>query len=177
MRSKNNIAGERAGSRLEIIGTVVVAAVLLAGLGLSSARAADQMIVAVVDQARLVKIPAGTQTLIIGNPTIADVTLLRQANLMVLTPKAFGETNFIALDGEGNPVAESMIEVVNGSNTLVLQRGMERQSYSCAPKCQPVERLGDDEKYLNSVAVVTQAHDQRIAAAQAPIGPGTASAH
>ena len=177
MRNRNHLAGKKAGRRSAAIGAVVGAGLSLAGPGLSPARAADQPIVAIVDQARLVKIPAGTQTLIIGNPTIADVTLLRQANLMVLTPKAFGETNFIALDGDGNPVAESMIEVVNGSNALVVQRGMERQSYSCAPKCQPVERLGDDEKYLSAVAGAAQAHDQRIVAAQAPTGPGIAAPH
>ena len=138
----------------------------------SPAKAADHPIVAIVDQARLIKLPAGTQTLIIGNPTIADVTLLRQANMMVLTPKSFGETNFIALDAEGNPVAESMIQVVNGTNALVVQRGMERQSYSCAPKCQPVERLGDDDKYIGTVAGTAAAHSQRIAGAQIPTGPG-----
>ena len=69
----------------------------------ASARADDAPIVGVVDQARLVKIPDGTETLIIGNSTIADVTLLKQKNLMVLTPKAFGETNFIALDRERQP--------------------------------------------------------------------------
>ena len=69
--------------------------------------AADGRIVAVIDQAKLIKIPAGTQTLVIGNPTVADVTLMKQNGLMILSPKAFGETNFIALDAAGNPVAES----------------------------------------------------------------------
>ena len=146
-------------------------------MGSAAAYAEDQPIVAIVDQARLVKIPAGTQTLIIGNPTIADVTLLKQNNLMILTPKAFGETNFIALDAVGNPVAESMIKVINGENALVVQRGMDRQSYSCAPKCQPVERLGDDDKYLTAVASSDTAHSSRIAGTQAPTGPGVMSAH
>lgn len=135
----------------------------------------DQKIVAVIDQAKLVKIPPGTDTLVIGNPTIADVTLLKQNNLMILTPKSFGETNFIALDSKGNPVAESMIEVVNGTNSLVVQRGMDRMSYSCSPRCQPTERLGDDEKYSNSVASQIQAHNARLAGATPPTGPGLLS--
>lgn len=154
------------------------AVVSLAGVLLGTpAFADDQPIVGTIDQAKLVKIPVGTQTLIIGNPTVADVTLLKQNNLMVLTPKAFGQTNFIALDAQGNPLAESMIEVVNGSNALVVQRGMERQSYSCAPKCQPVERLGDDEKYLSMVAGQAQAHTSRLTGAPAPTQPGLMSAH
>jgi Flp pilus assembly secretin CpaC len=143
----------------------------------ASARAEDAAIVGVVDQARLVKIPAGTDTLIIGNSTIADVTLLKQKGLMVLTPKAFGETNFIALDAAGNPLAASMIQVVNSTDALVVQRGMDRQSYSCAPKCQPVERLGDDDKYLSAVAAAAQAHNQRLAGATAPTQPGLMSPH
>ena len=142
---------------------------LFAGL---PARASNAVIMATVDQARLVKIPTGTETLIIGNPTIADVTLLKQNNLMILTPKAFGETNFIALDKNGSPVAESMIEVVNGSNAVVVQRGMLRQSYSCAPRCQPTERLGDDDKYLSEVASQALAHSSRLAGSVPPAGPG-----
>ena len=151
---------------------------MIVGLGLQgAARADERTITAVVDQARLVKIPAGAQTLIIGNPTIADVTLLKQNSMMVLTPKAYGETNFIALDAAGNPVAESMIRVVNGSDALIVQRGMERQSYSCAPSCQPVERLGDDEKYLGAVAAADNAHATRIAGTAAPTGPGLMTQH
>ena len=147
-----------------------LACALLAGAPVS-ARADDQPIVGIVDQARLVKIPAGTTTLIIGNPLIADVTLLKPNNLMVLTPKSFGETNFIALDANGNPLAESMIQVVNGTEALVVQRGMARQSYSCAPRCQPVERLGDDEGYLSTVASQAQAHNARLANSVAPTQP------
>ena len=134
------------------------------------ARAADDVIVATIDQAKLVKIPDGATTLIIGNPVIADVTQL-MPNLMVLTPKAFGETNFIALDKEGRTVAGSMIQVVGGSGAIVVQRGMERQSYSCAPRCQPTERLGDDNKYMTGVASQAEAHFRRISGSTPPAAP------
>ena len=138
--------------------------------------AGEGRIVAVIDQAKLIKIPAGTQTLVIGNPTVADVTLMKQNGLMILSPKAFGETNFIALDAAGNPVAESTIEVVAGSSSLIVQRGMDRQSYSCAPKCQPTERLGDDDKYLSATASQDQAHTARLLASATPTG-AVASPH
>ena len=94
---------------------VLTAGMLLAAVaGCSPSWAAGPVIVATVDHARLVKIPVGTETLIIGNPTIADITMLKQNNLMILTPKSFGETNFIALDKDGAPLAESVIQVVNG---------------------------------------------------------------
>jgi Flp pilus assembly secretin CpaC len=139
---------------------------------LSPSRADDTTIVATVDQAKLVKIPPGTETLIIGNPTIADVTLLKRNNVMILVPKSYGETNFIALDSNGAPVAESVIRVIDNDSSLVVQRGFERQSYSCAPRCQPVERLGDDAKYLSDVAAQDVAHHQRLATSTPPVGVG-----
>ena len=139
-------------------------------------RADDAKIVAVIDQAKLVKIPAGTQTLVIGNPTVADVTLIKQNNLMILSPKAFGETNFIALDAQGNPVAESMIEVIGSSASLIVQRGAERQSFSCTPLCQPTERLGDDDKYLSAVASQDQAHVARLTGSATPAPTTTTAA-
>ena len=160
------------------IGIAVAAAglacALLSGMP-ADAHAEDQPIVGVIDQARLVKIPDGTDTLIIGNSTIADVTLLKQKHLMVLTPKAFGETNFIALDPDGNPLAESTIRVINSTDALIVQSGMQRQSYSCAPKCQPTERLGDDDAYLGRVTGQDAAHVARLAGASAPTQAGLAA--
>ncbi len=90
---------ERVGSLFRLVaGAIAIGAGILVA---PVAQADDVKIVAIIDQARLVKIPAGTQTLVIGNPTIADITLLRRNNVMILTPKAFGETNFIALDADG----------------------------------------------------------------------------
>jgi Flp pilus assembly secretin CpaC len=127
---------------------------------LASARAEDTLTVT-VDQARIVKVPAGTRTLVIGNPMIADVTLLKNGESMVVTGKGFGETNFIALDSNGTPVAQSEIRVVSSPAGLVVQRGLEQESYSCAPRCQPVARLGDDPSFFTKVSGQVQAHAQQ----------------
>jgi Flp pilus assembly secretin CpaC len=136
----------------------LVRAALVLGLafGFAPLASADDTIVVTADQARIVKIPAGAQTLVIGNPFIADVTL--QNGVMIVTGKGFGETNFIAIDAAGNPVAESTIRVIGASNALVVQRGLEQQSYTCAPRCQPTVKLGDDPKYMSEVAGEFQSH-------------------
>ena len=154
------------------------AAVVLAACLMCPALAAvadEAAIVATVDKAKLVKIPENTETLVIGNPTIADVTLLKKNNLMILTPRSYGETNFIALDSKGNPVAESTIQVVNETSAVIVQRGMSRESYSCAPRCQPTERLGDDKDYIKNVADTVQAHTSRLATSAAPVNSSLAA--
>jgi hypothetical protein len=113
---------------------------------------AEDTIAVTLDRARIVKLPDRTQTLVIGNPIIADVTPLKSNGLMVITGKSYGTTNLIALDASGNPVAESIVRVNPGDNALIVQRGMSRESYSCSPRCEPTINLGDEGKYLGDVA-------------------------
>ncbi|WP_204349909.1 pilus assembly protein N-terminal domain-containing protein, partial [Serratia marcescens] len=63
-----------------------------------------------VDNAKIVRLPERTQTVVVGNPIIADVTLQKNG-VLVLTGKSFGTTNLIALDGTGTMLAESTIRV------------------------------------------------------------------
>ena len=63
-----------------------------------------------IDHARVVKLPERTQTVIVGNPIIADVTVQRNG-IMVVTGKSYGVTNLIALDGAGALLSESLISV------------------------------------------------------------------
>lgn len=125
------------------------------GLGnpAGTASAAGQEAVAVtVDHAKVIKLPERTQTVIVGNPIIADVTLQRNA-ILVVTGKSYGVTNLIALDNAGTMLAESLIRVQAASESLVtVQRGLDRESYSCTPSCQPSISLGDSSKYFGEVS-------------------------
>ncbi len=128
-------------------------------------RAMEETLVVTIDQARVVKVPPGTETLIVGNAAIADLTLLKQGGAIV-TGKGFGETNFIALDGAGSPLAQSLIRVVGGRNALLVQRGLDRQSYSCAPQCLPTAKLGDDAKYFGDVSGQVKEHNAQATGVQ-----------
>ena len=103
----------------------------------------------VVDRAKVIRLPERTQTVVIGNPAIADVAIQR-GGLVVVTGKSYGTTNLIALDSTGAMLAESNVSVAAPSdNILVVQRGFERQSYSCTPLCQPSVVLGDSNTYFS----------------------------
>jgi hypothetical protein len=91
-------------------------------------------------------LPQGTATLIVGNPMIADVTMLKNNNTMVITGKGFGQTNLIAIDGAGSLIEEEQIQVLPAKTVLVLQNGSSRISYACNPTCMPTVQLGDDDK-------------------------------
>jgi Flp pilus assembly secretin CpaC len=86
--------------------------------------AMEETLVVTIDQARVVKVPPGTETLIVGNAAIADLTLLKQGAGMIVTGKGFGETNFIALDAAGKSLEQKLIHVIGGGNALLVQRGM-----------------------------------------------------
>jgi len=113
-----------------------------------AAHAENERIEVTLDQAKIVRLPPNAQTLIIGNPVVADVTVLKSRNSMVLTGKGFGVTNLIALDAQGNPVAESTIEVRQAKDkVLVVQRGFKRETYSCVSECMPVVMPADDQGF------------------------------
>ncbi len=113
-----------------------------------------------VDHAKVVRLPERTQTVIVGNPIIADVTVQRNG-ILVVTGKSFGSTNMIALDGSGALLAESMISVQAARDSVVtVQRGLNRESYSCTPTCQPSLQLGDNPGYFDGVgAQATQRNE------------------
>jgi hypothetical protein len=128
-----------------------------------SADARERPIIVDIDYARVVKIPSGAQTLVIGNPLVADVTMLKSNQLMVITGKSFGTTNLIVLDSAGQQVGESMITVVPANDKLVVMRGPHRESYSCNPDCMPTVDLGDDHAYMGEVIAAVKLHDGSLA--------------
>ena len=91
------------------------------------------MIAVTLDQAKIARLPQGTATLIVGNPMIADVTMLKNNNTMVITGKGFGQTNLIAIDAAGSLIEEEQIQVLPSKTVLVLQSGSSRMSYACNP--------------------------------------------
>jgi hypothetical protein len=110
-----------------------------------------ESVVVMVDHAKVVRLPAKAQTVIIGNPAIADVAVQKNG-VMIVTGKSYGVTNLIALDASGTLLAESLVRVGADSNSLLtVQRGLERESYSCTPVCQPAAALGDAPKFFGEV--------------------------
>jgi hypothetical protein len=104
----------------------------------------------IIDQARLIKLPARVATIVVGNPLIADVTL-QPGGIMVVTGKGYGATNFIAMDRAGDVLVDRLIQVEGPADPIItVYRGIERESLSCMPICQPRITLGDADRYFKS---------------------------
>jgi hypothetical protein len=105
-----------------------------------------------IDHAKIVRLPERTQTVIVGNPMIADITVQRNG-IVVVTGKSYGITNLIALDGAGSMLAESLVSVQAATESIVVvQRGLDRESYSCTPRCQPSVLLGDASGHFGATS-------------------------
>jgi Flp pilus assembly secretin CpaC len=115
------------------------------------ALAQDGPITVKANMARILRISAPAATVIIGNPGVADVTI-QDPQTLVLTGKSYGQTNLIVLDTQGNPIADTMIEVIQETADVVtMYLGNARTTLACSPTCQPTIMLGDDLSFSNSV--------------------------
>lgn len=128
-------------------------------LAVPVAAQADTMIDVTLDRAKVIRMPPRAQTIVVGNPIIADVTTLKTDGLVVVTGKGFGETNMIFLDKEGAAIEEATVRVMAGTSQLTVQRGLERESYSCQPRCQPTVSLGDADPFLKGSSAQIQSRN------------------
>ena len=144
------------GRRNRLVG--VLAWALFAAVVAAPARA--DTVTVHVDQAQLLKLPDGVATVVIGNPLIADATL-QSGGILIVTGKGYGATNLMALDRNGRVIVSKSVRVLgpSDSNLVVVYKGDARESYSCAPQCQPRTTLGDSTKYFNSSLAQTGARN------------------
>ncbi len=101
-------------------------------------------VIVTVDRAKLFRINKPAATVIIGNPAIADVTVEDERTL-VLTGRSFGVTNLMILNEAGELIVDRTI-VVRGheANTVRIYRRSSRETYACAPVCEPTLTIGDN---------------------------------
>jgi Flp pilus assembly secretin CpaC len=123
---------------------LLAAGLTLAGGFAGGAAFAQEPIFVTVDQARVMQISRPADTVIIGNPAIADA-VIRDSQTLVITGRSYGTTNLIVLDTDGQPIADELLTVQAADDYLVtVYVGGKRATYSCTPACQPTIAVGDD---------------------------------
>ena len=144
---------------------------LVAALVWADRAGAADAIEVFIDQAKVVKLPDRVGTIVVGNPLIADVSV-QSGGMLVVTGKGYGRTNIIVLDRAGNVLIEQAVQVQGPGGVVVVFRGSERESYSCAPNCERRITLGDAPAYFD--ATLGQAGSrvgQAMGGGQAPQPP------
>jgi Flp pilus assembly secretin CpaC len=122
---------------------VLAAAVALASLASAAASSASFRVP--IDQARPLTLRAPAAGIVIGNPSIAGVSL-QSSKLLFITGRSYGTTNLIIVGANGRPVYESLITVTSAESpiTVMVTRGLTTVRNECAPRCRATPDIGDD---------------------------------
>ena len=113
----------------------LIAGAAIAALSVTPAHA-QAGIEVVMNQAKIVKLARAADTIVVGNPAIADASV-QDASTLVLTGKGFGVTNLVVLDQDGAPIIDEQVTVTRGSNSTVrIYRRSQVQTMSCSPYCE-----------------------------------------
>ncbi len=135
---------------------LLATAVLLTG----TAYAGGGAVSVPLDEVRIVAFERPISTLYVGNPMVADVTMIDKRHAFVLG-KSFGATNIIALDAAGRQIDSHRILVSgsDGAGVVTLQRGAGRVTYSCAAqRCETTPRPGDSKDAFDTAMDQMQKH-------------------
>ena len=122
---------------------IVPAALAACALLVAAAPASAEAIRVFVNQARVVKLARPADTIIVGNPQIADAAV-QDASTVVLTGKGFGVTNLVILDRDGAAIVDEQVVVSRASaNAVNIYRRAQLEALSCSPYCEAQAETGN----------------------------------
>ena len=131
---------------------LLVVAALLCLAPPSGDRRKQRVVEVLIDQATLVRLDRPAAEIVVGNPSIADVSV-QSGKVLVVTGKSFGETNLIVMDADGKVVASRRLIVQEPRTGFVtVYRGDARQTLHCAPNCTPPLVIGDETDYFETLS-------------------------
>ena len=118
--------------------------VALGAMLLSGGAYASESLRVTIDKNHILRTDRPVETIIVGNPHIADVSAQSNQLLFVLG-RTSGETNILGFDKEGNVVFDKDVTVVpHNARTVTLHRAGASETFACAPRCEATLRAGDD---------------------------------
>lgn len=93
-----------------------------------------------IDSIQRVQLGGAVSAVIVGNPSIADVTVVDQ-NTLFVTGKGYGVTEVVAVDAIGRTIFQRQIVVTGGSSGSVrMWRGARKTELACAGSCEATIR-------------------------------------
>jgi Flp pilus assembly secretin CpaC len=120
-----------------------ILAMATTSLALAMTAAANDISVA-LDQARGLSLGAPAKGVVIGNPTIAGVTIQNE-RLLFVTGKSYGTTNLIVVGEDGRAIYSGRITVVpDETGAVIVNRGGWTVRFDCAPECRRRPDISED---------------------------------
>ncbi len=115
---------------------VLKSACVITVVGASPVMAETGGITVTMNQAKIVKLSRDADTIVLGNPLIADAAV-KDPRTIVITGKGFGVTNFVVLDIRGEPIVDEQVVVSRSvAETVRVYRRSKVQTLSCTPFCE-----------------------------------------
>ena len=116
-------------------------------------------IVVALDEARTIAFERPISTVYVGNPAIADVTMIDSTHAFILG-KSFGATNMLALDARGNQISNQAVAVVGRpDSTVTLNLGAAQMTYACGTsRCETTPTPGDAKDPYDTELSQASAH-------------------
>ena len=131
--------------------------IAVAAMTASIQTASAQQIWLTMDQVRPYKLEKPAQSVVIGNPSIADVKVQDNSSLL-LFGKGPGMTNIYFFDENGETLQNLIVRVrTPSSDMLTVHRGSARTTYNCTTNCEATVTVGDDPVVFGGVAGQMQA--------------------
>ncbi|GGD05370.1 pilus assembly protein N-terminal domain-containing protein [Aureimonas glaciei] len=128
-----------------LVATILVAATSVPAM-------ASERLQVSVDHARILKIDRPAASVIIGNPSIVDITV-HDSHTLVLTGRSYGITNIVVLDSDGGSIIDEEVAVRSfEKGTVRIYRQAERTTLACLPNCEPMVTIGDTQAAFSAAA-------------------------
>lgn len=133
-----------------------------------------------MDNVALVAFERPVATIYLGNPSIADVTVIDSRHVFVLG-KRYGTTNLIALSADKSVIADDPVTVSSRTaGAVTIFRGPDTFNYGCTQqRCETNPMPGDPDgsPYFDTTQKERDAHEQEAAKAASGGGQQSGGVH
>lgn len=145
-----------------------IAALALAAAALAPAVSAAQTVTAPLGRAVRVPLAGSAADVVVGNPKVADVTVISPTALFV-SGKSFGSTNVIVMDRTGRTIFNGVVQVPMSSDGQVsVLRAGKPATYFCAPNCDyAMSKESVEDQTSAAAAMATSATSAPVSAPSA----------
>jgi len=136
-----------------------------------AADALPAIVVVDFDRSRLLELPKAPHKVVVGNPTLLRASVSPDG--VILTGLNLGETTMDILDDSGAVVTKTTVRVEARTDVdIIIQRGLERRTYHCAPQCDLLDIANDQGSAAANAGTSTGAALQPTDASQPKLTSG-----